>query len=297
MKGYVALVKGPDREQNITQALEAIADDLDVTAARRVTIKPNFVSVRRPLCATHRDAVAAVLAFLDRRGVRDVSLVAGPAMGTAAQAMHNYGYESLIAQYGLRVVDLNDDVGVEVELWDRHLKPLRLPVARTLLESDLRISVGSPKTHDLVMATLSLKNMAVGALLRPKSRIHQNCQAVHLNLYHMAFHVAPHLAIIDGYQDMEGDGPVSGDAVDWGIAVASTDFCAADTLTASLMGFAEGEIGYLHYCALKGLGEGRLDKMRIVGNVEPATVRRSFKRHRDFASQTGWRIKDVDRYL
>jgi uncharacterized protein (DUF362 family) len=195
-------------------------------------------------------------------------------------------------------VNLNEDDPVEVEMIDRHLRPLQLRVARTMVESDLRISVGPPKTHDMAILTLSLKNMAVGALLRgQKSRIHQNAPAIQLNMYKMAAHVAPHLTVLDGFQAMEGNGPVSGDPVDWRIAIASADFVAADALAANLMGFPYEQVGYLYYCQLKGVGQADLEQMEIVGNVRPDQVRRTFKPHRSIKGQLAWRIPDAERYL
>jgi uncharacterized protein (DUF362 family) len=96
---------------------------------------------------------------------------------------------------------------------------------------------------------------------------------------------------------MEGNGPVSGDAVDWRIAIASTDFVAADSLAAQLMGFPLEEIGYIYYCHLKGLGRGRLEEMELVGNATVAETRRRFRPHRTYKRQLAWKIPDVERYL
>lgn len=297
-RGHVALVRGDDRYTNVAQALQAIADDVELAGKQRIVIKPNFVTTHDATAATHREAVRAVLDLLWARGIRGVTLAEGPAMGTLEQGLRNYGYQELIDKYGLRTVDLNSDEGVPVDLWDRDLRPLRLMAARTLVESDLRISVGPPKTHDYAIVTLSLKNMAVGALLRgQKSRIHQSYPVINLNLYRMARYVAPHLTVIDGFQAMEGDGPVGGDPVDWRIAIASTDFVAADSLAATLMGFPAEGIGYLHYCRLTGLGEGDLQRMRLEGNVAPAQVQRRFRPHRSYKQQVNWQIPDVERYL
>lgn len=244
------------------------------------------------------DAARAVLDFLRARGIREVTLAEGAAMGSVQQGIQNYGYEGLVRDYGLRVVDLNEDAAVEVELLDKKRQPMRLWVARTLIESDLRISVSPPKTHDLAKVTLSLKNMAVGALTKgQKSRIHQDCPAIHVNLYKMAAHVAPHLAVLDGFQAMEGNGPVSGEAVDWRIAIASADFVAADSLAAHLMGFPPETVGYLHYCALKGLGQGDPARMQIVGNVRPELVQRRFRPHSNIRSQMDWQLAGVERHL
>ena len=297
-KSRVALVTGDERYDNILQALECIEGDIDLAGRRRVVLKPNFVSVRRQLCATHAAAVKAVLDFLKARGVEQVTLAEGPAMGTVRQGLRAYGYLPLVERYNLHVVDLNDDESVEVELYDRKLHPMRLRVARTMVESDYRISVGPPKTHDLAIVTLSLKNMAVGSLVRGhKSRVHQSCPVIHLNLYKLASHVAPHLTVIDGFQAMEGNGPVSGSPVDWRTAIASTDFLAADSLAAQLMGFQLEDIGYLYYCQLKGLGRGRLEEMELVGNATFAQTRRRFRPHRTYKRQLAWKIPNVERDL
>ena len=294
----VALIRGDDRYANIKQALEAIDGDVSLAGRERILIKVNFVSTSRALSATHPDAVRALLEFLSARGAANMSIAAGPAIGTTAKGFENYGYAGLIDQYRLQVVDLNVDETMDVELIDSNLSPMRLPVSKTMIESDLRISIGPPKTHDLVMVTLSLKNTAVGSLPSGKKAcIHQNCPAVNLNLYRMAQYVAPHLAVIDGYQAMEGNGPVSGAAVDWRIALASADFCAADSLAAQLMGFPPGSVGYLHYCHLMGLGQGYPKQMAIVGNVSPEEVQRTFKRHSNFQTQVDWEIPNVRRYL
>ena len=60
----VALVRGTDRSANVTAALAAVADNLDLSSKERVVVKPNFVSTNRPLSATHVDATRAVIAFL-----------------------------------------------------------------------------------------------------------------------------------------------------------------------------------------------------------------------------------------
>ena len=293
-----ALFQGPDRYRNIAQALQAISLEVDLEARERIVIKPNFVSVHCPLSATHVDATRAVLDFLWERGVRKATLALGPAIGSVGDGLRNYGYLPLVDEFGLEVVNLNEDEGVQVELVDKKLRPMQLPLARTMVESDLRISVGPPKTHDLAIVTLSLKNLALGALLRgQKSKSHPSSPATQLNLYRMAYLVAPHLSVLDGFQAMEGNGPVSGTAVDWRIAIASADYVAADSLAAALMGWDYDQVGYLHYCQKKGLGEADVSQMELVGNVQPEKVRRQFKPHRTIAQQLDWHIPDEDRYL
>lgn len=130
-----------------------------------------------------------------------------------------------------------------------------------------------------------------------KMAMHQGLQAMHVDLALVAARVWPHLAVIDGWQGMEGDGPGSGDLVDWRVALASTDPLAADVLTAHLMGFDPGRVGYLQYCGQMGLGVCALDRIDTVGNAAPEVVRRSFKPHPTYQRQLQWRLEGAERYL
>lgn len=297
-KSRVALLRGDDRYRNVRQALDAIEDDIDLAGKERITIKPNFVTVYHALAATHPDAVRAVLDFLKQRGVQQVTLIGGPAVGSFQQGLENYGYMPLVEKYGLHIVELNNDDSVEVDIYDEKLRPIQISVARTAVESDYRISVCPTKTHDLAIVTLSLKNLAVGSITKgQKSRSHQGHRGINLNLYRLAHHVAPHLSVLDGFVGMEGKGPAHGDPVDWRVAIASTDFVAADSFAAQMMGFELENVGYLSYCARRGMGQGRIEDMEIVGNVALEAVRRRFEPHPTYQEQLGWRIPDVERYL
>ncbi len=296
-RSRVALIRGQERYDNITRTLQAIDDQIDLTGKQRIVLKPNFVTVHRQLAATHVDAVRAVLDYLRGRGVtQQITLAEGPAIGSALDGFHNYGYEPLIREYGLRVVDLNRDETEPVQVWNERLRPHTVRVSRMVLESDFRISVGPPKTHDTVIVTLSLKNYAVGSLVG-KRAVHQGCAGINLNLYKLAPYVAPHLSVIDGFEGMEGHGPTRGEPVDWRIAVASTDYLAADCLTARLMGFDPHDVGYLHYCLVQGLGHGEPEEIEVVGNVSLEEAYHAFRPHPTTEEQRQWRVRDVERYL
>ena len=333
-KSIVALVRGDDRYDNIRKALDLIADQIRVADKQRVLIKPNFVSTTRQLAATHVDAVRAVLDWLRPRYDGPITIGEGAAVSDTFDGYRNFGYLDLTEEHNVRFVDLNQDEWASVQVYDRRLRPMGVRVARTTLESDFRISIGPPKTHDAVIVTLSLKNMVVGSLIRgrggglfqklgqflpdrltnsalaerAKSRLstvnrsdkfalHQGYQGLNLNLYALAKVIAPHLSVIDGFVGMEGAGPGSGDPVDLRVAIASTDFLAADTVATRLMGFDLDEVGYLHYCKLGGLGAGDLNDIELVGNAALKECARKFKPHTTYRQQLEWRIPDVERYV
>jgi uncharacterized protein (DUF362 family) len=334
VKSRVALIKGNDRYENITQALSLIGDSIDLSDKKRILIKPNFVSTRRQLAATHVDAVQAVLEWLRPRYAGTVTVGEGAAVSDTFEGYRNFGYLDLAQKYDVRFVDLNQDEWAPVQIYDRSLRPMAVRVARTTLESDFRISVGPPKTHDAVIVTLSLKNMIVGSMIRgrggglfqrlgqllpnrvtnsilaekvkgrlstvnrsDKFALHQGYHGLNLNLYTLAKIIAPHLSVIDGFVGMEGSGPSSGDPVDLRVAIASTDFLAADTVATILMGFDPNKVGYLHYCKLGGLGAGDLKDIEIVGNAAIEGCRRPFKPHPTYRQQLQWHLPDVEEYL
>ena len=65
---------------------------------------------------------------------------------------------------------------------------------------------------------------------------------------------------------MEGDGPSRGTPVDSRIAVASVDPLAADVLSARLMGYDSKKILYLSSMTDAGMGQGNLDKIKVLGD-------------------------------
>ena len=88
---------------------------------------------------------------------------------------------------------------------------------------------------------------------------------ISVNLAMLAPLLHPSLSVIDGFEGMEGNGPIGGTPVDHRVCVVSTDYLAADTVGASLMGIDPGDIGYLHYLAAAKVGESDVTKMEILG--------------------------------
>jgi uncharacterized protein (DUF362 family) len=234
-------------------------------------------------------------------------------------------------RYGARLVDLNRDQWVEVEVVDRDLRPMALRFARTMAESDCRISLTPMKTHDAVIVTLSLKNLVMGSLIseglgglerlmhglshlvRPRDALyprsfgwivrhvlrsdkvamHQTYATMNYNLFLIAKAFPVHLAILDGFTAMEGRGPTLGKPVNLNLALASTDFIAADSLGARIMGFDPEDIGYLHHAMAEGLGEGALDRIHILGDQLKDCLR-PFEPHPNYARQRLWKRNEVE---
>ncbi len=291
----VAIVKERTRYEAVKKALEYIKDEIieGIYGKNDVIIKPNLVSSYRQLASTHIDTIKAIYDFIKQYYNGKISIVEGSATNTIT-AFKNFGYTQFAQERGIELFDLNQDDYREIIVYDSRYNRITVRVSKRVLESDYRISSAVLKTHDAVIATLSIKNMVVGSILQgDKHRIHQGYKAINLNIYKIAKYVWPQLVVIDGFVAMEGDGPVSGTPVEMGTVIASTDPLAADTVGAYIMGFDPNEIGYLHYLKKSGVGEGNLEKIEILGE-KPENVRRQFKPHTTYSLQRKWEIEDTD---
>lgn len=289
----VALVKGENRYGNIKRALEMIKEDIhnDIQGKKSILLKPNLVSSYNQLAATHVDTIRATLDFIGHFTDQQITIGEGSAYDTST-AFKNFKYNQLHDKYNIRLVDLNNDSYREISAFDRNLNPIKFEVSKTVLDSDYIISAAMLKTHDCVIATMSIKNMVVGSLVHGnKSKVHQGYPAMNLNLYKLSKYVWPKLSVIDGFAAMEGNGPESGEQVDMKIAIASNDPLAADTVGAYIMGFDPDEIGYLHYLNTTGFGEGHLERIEIIGeNIK--NVRKKFKPHSSYQAQRQWKVSE-----
>ncbi len=304
MKSRVALVKGDNRTENIRQALQSLAGEIDLSTKKNIFIKPNFVSSTNQLASTHVDGVRALLEFLRPRYKGKITIGEGAEVPTR-EVYKKFRYLDLVREFDIELIDLSEGEWVPVDLYDAALRPMTLRYSKAIAESDYRIVINPPKTHDVVVATLTIKNLAMGALYcKPrvggigvspdceKLKMHQGHPVHNLDLYLLTKKYPPHLSIIDGCLGMEGDGPVGGTQVKWGIAIASQDPVAADCLAAHLMGFPLDETGYLWYCAKKGLGVGTLDQMEIIG-ADPQSCFHRFAPPPTYEAQKKWRDPKV----
>lgn len=276
----VGLVKGSDRRENIYKSLKLIEDQVfSAIGDKQILIKPNFVQTSNQLAATHADAIRGILDFLQPHYKKEIIIgeAAATQEGTFA-GYKNYGYPDLAKEYKVKLVDLNlGNYQYRYTIGEKNA-PTPIRIASSFLDPNLYIiSAAVLKTHGFASVTLSLKNMLLGAPINDyksksdKFHMHMGPHGepddiLHFNMFHLAQEVYPDLAVIDGFTGMEGDGPSRGTPVDSRIALASVDPVAADTLGARLMGFDAKKILYLSSMAEAGMGQGNLDKIKVLGN-------------------------------
>jgi uncharacterized protein (DUF362 family) len=302
-RSTVALVSGDDRRENVFNALASIDDQIQplLRARKSVLIKPNVVVAQTTLAVTNVDALNGILDYLRLKAQFKGPIVIAESSAEDTRAgFANYGY----TQLGVSLVDLNQDgryIIHNVVDENLHVQPVRL--AARLFDPDAFIICSAMlKTHDRVVATLSIKNMAMGAPLHSgnivngwwewhdKPKMHDTHRLANMNICQVAQRLKPFLgvAVIDGYDGMEGDGPSEGTPVPSRLAIASTDFLAADRVGIECMGIDPALVGYLNYAAQIGLGQYDLSKIDIRDGVSPASVKRTYKLHRYIQDELQW---------
>lgn len=304
-RSVVSVVHGDTRRKNIYESLVAIEDQLVPRLRRKkyVLIKPNIVSTTVQLASTHVEALHGILDFLGPRYKGPV-MIAESAGGDTLEGYANLGYHKLASErrrQKVSLVDLNEEARYEaIPIVDRnlHVTPVRL-AARLLDPHAFIICSAVLKTHNTVVATLSVKNMALGAPLHQprkadekwsdKARFHGSVRQTHYDILLAAQTLQPFwgAAVIDGFEGMEGDGPIAGTPVASRVAIASTDFIAADRVGLELMGINPAWPGYLNYCAQCGMGQYDLSRIEIRGPSLGQRARK-FRMPRNIETQLRW---------
>jgi uncharacterized protein (DUF362 family) len=316
----VSLTAGSDHIDIIFQGLQRFKKQIATAIGNRtVLIKPNCVICTSNnghgnvlLSDTPVESLEAILEFLKSIGKTDVIIAESCATDPTMVAFANNSYFSLLKKYPVRFKDLNEEGYETRTVWNWNLSssaPLQnVRISNMLLNPDyFVISAPKPKTHNYVLATLSLKNIVMaspvidanrfrntGNWQNDKNYMHSatgtnlsggsnNCQDLNDTLCRLAAQIAPDLAVIDCYQGMQGTGPCLGTAVNQQSAIVSLDWLAADRVAVELMDVNAGIVNrgysndsgynwprypaYLSYCAQAGLGQYDLSKIDVLGET------------------------------
>ncbi|UCD72624.1 MAG: DUF362 domain-containing protein [Candidatus Bathyarchaeota archaeon] len=306
----VALAKGSSRLETIIKALNMIDKEIEqgirAKDSATVLIKPNMVVTNTQLAATHADALQALLEYLQKfDNIEKIIIGEGPAGSSAQEGFNNYGYLKLAEEYPIEFMDLNKDSYITTPIYQIEGEEIKVRIAKTSIETDYKISITVPKTHETVIFTGAMKNFIMGSALRDetddKIKIHgfperakwdqyytRAVKLMHKNLVRLAPILKPDLSIIDEFVAMEGNGPCRGTPLKLGAAVTGTDHVATDAVAASLMGFNPLDIGYLYYADREGLGTAQLSKIEVLGpNIQE--IRKNCKRHENYKTEITWK--------
>jgi uncharacterized protein (DUF362 family) len=279
-----------------SQGLEAVLMDglrlfhLNVFG-KTVLLKPNLVEdLAEPVNTNSMLIGAAARCFL-RLGAARVTIGEGPGHQRDTElVVQAAGLTSHLNERQIEFVDLNRDDLRKVKLKANYSGLGELWLPRSVLDSDLIVSMPKVKTHHWAGVTLSLKNMfgIVPGMKYgwPKNVLHWS--GIHESILDICATVPIHFVIADGITAMEGNGPLQGNARQLGKIVLANDPVAADATCARLMGFdplqvrhlSEGGqfLGNLHEDRITMLGEEVIVPTRpfsVLADLQYLLVQRS----------------------
>jgi uncharacterized protein (DUF362 family) len=249
------------------------------------------------------DAIHGILDFLAPRFKGPV-VIAESSAGFTTEGYDHFGYRQVVGEHKplqVSLVDLNEEGKYETHTilnGDLHAVPVRL-AARLLDPEAYIICSAIMKTHNTVVATLSIKNMALGAPLHSprkatprwndKRLYHGGVRQTHVDIMLTAQRLRPcwGATVIDGHEGMEGNGPNDGTLVPSRLAIASTDYVAADGVGVAAMGIDPSWVGYLRFCAQCGLGQYDLAKIDVRG-AKLADVTRQYRMSDQIQRELRW---------
>ncbi len=285
----VSLFSSTDQRDASYNALKPLQGEIEnAIGEKQVVIKVNMgqVASDRWLNATDVNFTRGILDFLKLFYNRPVIIAESTANRNGTMTgFENYGYIPLEKEYNVKLLDLNNMPTTKMWIKSELSNPLGINIINTFLDPDVyMISATRLKAHDRVIVTLSLKNISLASPINNytqktiEGRRNNEKGLMHIgknsnggkdtsyNMFRLAtYGVQPDLAVLDGIVGMEGNGPVGGTPKEGKIALASTDWVAADRVGVELMGVNYDEIKYLQFCSAAGMGVDDISKMNLIG--------------------------------
>jgi len=277
-----------DTTSGLPAALEAIFAPYGgvanvIPSGSRVYVKPNGVHFS-PGTYTEPAVVDALLGWLGDHGYRQLVLMENCTHGAATRLVFAVtGYADIARRHGAEVVYLDEGGTVPYTL-EGEEAPIRIP--RRLYETFINPS-GRPgnfylnlpklKTHSMTTVTLGVKNQQAFPIDEDRMHFH-NHDTLHLRLARLYRMVQPDFCIIEGVTAVfHGNVPprtlLDECSAQLNILIGGQDTVAVDTVGARVLGYTIEEVEHLRLTAEWGLGEGRLERIELVGDLSPYQTR------------------------
>jgi len=257
---------------------------------KSVLVKPNMLNGREPERGntTHPSVIKAVTKWLIDAGA-NVTVGDNPgAIGSKINERCAKSSGISDASMGCYKNISNEPANIDIK--SKFVK--QVVVSKSVIDSDILISLPKFKTHSLTQITGAIKNSFGFLIGGDKGRIHaisgnyENFVEVLVDIYQIRL---PDLVIMDAVIGMEGNGPSGGDLRQVGKIMASDDGVAVDAVMTHIMGKKPEKIYMLEVAKQKGIGEIDLQKMEIIGNPEPI---KGFKMPSTFFNQFACRLSN-----
>lgn len=247
--------------KRLLTACDLAGDILEKCGSRaaRIGIKPNLVSPSEASCGatTHPEIVSGIAEYLLESGFLNPVILEGSWIGDRTdEAFCVCGYDSLSAQYGIPLIDTQED---QTRLCD--CSGMEIKICKSALDLDYLINVPVLKGHGQTKITCALKNLKGVIPNSEKRRFHAkglHKPIAHLNSFlHQDFIVIDH--ICGDPESEDGGHPLTKNCV-----MAAKDPVLTDAFAADLLGYTPDEILYIRLAEELGCGCADLRRLSLV---------------------------------
>ena len=244
---------GSHLPRTIADGLKSVGCGEKLFAGKRVLLKPNLVEPTRaaPHMTTNPAMVVATAEVLQRFGA-EVIVGEGPGHVRDTEiVLDASGVGEALEDARIPFADLNYDDTVWVPNQGKESPLAGFYFPRAVMDADIVISMPKMKTHHWVGVTASMKNLyGVIPGIRygwPKNVLHFG--GIPQTVYDINASLPPVLAVVDGIDCMEGDGPIMGSLKRMGVVVVGASAPAVDATVCRLMDVKPHDVEYLHLAA------------------------------------------------
>ena len=249
-----------------------------IPAGSKVYVKPNGVQFF-PGHHTDPAVVDGLLGYLRDHGYTRLALMENTSQGVATRIVFAVtGYADIAKRHGAEVVYLDEGSTVQYTL-DGEDEPIR--ISRRLFDAfidpdrgpdNFYLSLPKLKTHSMTTVTLGVKNQQAFPIHADRMHFH-NHETLHVRLARLYRMVQPDFCIIEGVTAIfNGHLPAPSllkeSSVQLNILIGGRDTVAVDAVASRVMGYAVEEVEHLRLVAEWGLGEGRLDRIQVIGDLD-----------------------------
>ena len=271
----VSIVEGEEPEDMVSEAIDLLGGiDKFIRFGDVVFIKPNVCGgvVGKRGSYTSPEVISALIELIKKKSSRIIVGEADSEMYDADRMLSETGIRRAAEDCGAEVVNLSKGEMVKKVVPGAHLLK-EFKISKAVAEADKIISVPVAKAHCLTDVTLSLKCMFGALPEKHKAKYHK--LGINMVISDLVKAFPPHLSVVDATVGMEGEGPFKGNPIALNLIICGDNAVAADSVTASILGYKPAKIEHLALAAKSGLGPIKLEEIDIKGEKE---AKREFKK-------------------
>jgi uncharacterized protein (DUF362 family) len=279
-----------DTKQGIKPAVDELFSDLEksgpiLKSSKEVYIKVNGIDFKKH-AYTSPDVLEAVIEYLNKIGAKVYVMENSTQANMTRIVFAINGFKEVCEKTGANIIYLDEQETKTFEFKGKpsvkddpkgyNLKTFRLPMTIVKImenrDSITYINIPKLKTHSMAGVTLGIKNQWGFPQHEDRGKDHNyNLHSKFVDVYE---YIKPDICLIDGIEGtIHGHYPptVWEDKLvkQFNILIGGRDTLAVDVVGARIFGLTIDEITHLKIAYERGLGEGDLSKINVIGkNLE-----------------------------